>query len=215
MKRFLLLLVILILVGCGADQNKTTSAEAPYASDTSAEDCYLCGGGIEDLLPEFYWGQVNLALISLNTFDIKPIEINRYDRSTGRLIEEYAGTVSFAGGGSIDGGFAANLMRDYDRGYATGTVDFLNDETLDVGKAASFLCTDCLNEILPWEINQCFGIGVIHLDTKEIRLFEKNFGGFGLGDFHLDCDLMEQKKGDSPRMNLLIFYCPIRYEEAP
>ena len=200
MKRFLLLLVILILAGCGADQNSTTSAEVPYASDTSAEDCYLCGGGIEDLIPAFYWGQDNLALISLNTFDIKPIEINRYDRSTGRLIEEYAGTVSFGGGGSIDGGFAANLMRDYDRGYAAGTVDFLNDETLDVGKAASFLCTDCLNEILPREINRCFGIGVIHLDTKEIRLFEKNFGGFGLGDFHLDCDLTEQKKGDSPRI---------------
>nr|WP_325223418.1 hypothetical protein [uncultured Oscillibacter sp.] len=52
-----------------------------------------------------YWGQNNIALISLNTFDIKPIEINRYDGITGQLIEEYAGTVSFGGGGSIDGGF--------------------------------------------------------------------------------------------------------------
>ena len=94
-------------------------------------------------------------------------------------------------------------------------MDFLDDETLDIDKAASFLCTDCLNGILPKESNQCFGVGAIHLDTKEIRLFEERFVGFGLGDFHIDCDLMEQKKGDPARMDLLIFYCPIRYEQAP
>ena len=218
MKRFSIILLfglILILVGCGADQDSTTSAEAPYTSDTSAENCYLCGGGIEDLLPSFYWGQDNLALISLNTFEIRPIEINRYDRLTGQLIEEYAGTISFGGGGSTDGGFSANLMLEYDRGYADGIMDFLNDETLDVDKAASFLCADCLNEILPREINQCFGVGAIHLDTKEVHLFGKNTSGFGLGDFHVDCNLMEQKKGGSARMDLLIFYCPIRYKEAP
>ncbi len=104
-------------------------------------------------------------------------------------------------------------MLEYDRGYATGSVDFLNDETLDADKAASFLCADCLNKILPKEISQCFGVGVINLDTKEIRLFEENLCGFGLGDFHIDCDFKEQKNGDSRQMDLLVFYCPIRYEQ--
>lgn len=97
MKRFSiipLLLVMLVLSGCGMEQSSTASAEASYTSDTPAKDCYLCGGGIENLLPAFYWGQDNIALLSLNTFDIKPIEINRYDRLTGQLIEEYAGTAS-------------------------------------------------------------------------------------------------------------------------
>lgn len=92
MKQFsliLLLLVMLLLLGCGAEQSDTASAEAPYISDTLSEDYYLCGGGVENLIP-FYWGQNNLALISLNTFDIVPIEINRYDRLTKQLIEEYA-----------------------------------------------------------------------------------------------------------------------------
>ena len=128
------------------------------------------------------------------------------------MIEEYAGVISFGGGGSTDGGFSANLMLDYDRGYATGSVDFFNDETLSVDKAASFLCANCLNEILPQEISRCFGVGAIHLDTKEICLFEENLGGFGLGDFYFDCNLKEQKHGDSRQMNLLIFYCPIRYK---
>ena len=217
MKRFTLALLVLllpILAGCGTGQSAAQDIEAEYSSNTSAEDCYLCGGGIESLIPG-YWGQDNVALISLNTFEIKPIEINRYDRLSGRLIEEYAGVISFGGGGSTDGGFSANLMLEYDRGYATGSVDFLSDETLDVNKAASFLCADCLNEILPKDISRCFGVGAIHLDTKEIGLFEKNLGGFGLGDFYFDCDLKEQKNGDSHQMDLLIFYCPLRYELEP
>ena len=214
MKRFTLALLVLLLfsmAGCG---EAVSDSEPEYSSDTSSEDCYLCGGGIENLIPAD-WGQNNVALISLNTFEIKPIEINHYDRLSRRMIEEYAGVISFGGGGSIDGGFSANLMLDYDRGYATGSVDFLNDEKLDVDKAASFLCTDCLNEILPQKISRCFGVGAIHLDTKEIRLFDENLGGFGLGDFYFDCNLKEQKNGDSHQMNLLIFYCPLRYPPEP
>lgn len=217
MKRlFLILLVSLIafLPGCGLEleaENSTIPTETVYPSDTSSEDCYLCGDGIENLIPS-YWGQNNVALISLNTFEIIPLEINRYDRLDGRLIEEYAGVVSFGGGRSQNGGFSANLLLDYDRGYATGSVDFFNDETLSVDKAASFLCANCLNEILPQEISRCFGVGAIHLDTKEICLFEENLGGFGLGDFYFDCNLKEHKHGDSRQMDLLIFYCPIRYK---
>jgi len=167
---------------------------------------------METLIPSYY-GQNNVALISLNTCEIKPIEINRYDRA-GQLIEEYAGFASFVGGGSIDGGFSAILLADYDRGYASGCVEFFNDETLDADKAASFLCTDCLNEILPEDISRCFGVGVIKLDTQEICLLEKNGGGFGLGDLHIDYNMMEAK-GNASQMDLLIFYCPIRYEQNP
>ena len=35
--------------------------------------------------------------------------------------------------------------------------------------------------------------------------------GFGLGDFYIDCDLQD-RDGNRYRMNLSIFYCPIRYE---
>lgn len=217
MKQFslaLLVILLFILAGCEAEQRMNQDGETGYFSATSAEDCYLCGGGIESLVPS-YWGQDNIALISLNTFEIKPLEINRYDRLNGQLIEEYAGVVSFGGGGSTDGGFSASLMLDYDRGYATGSVDFLADETLDVDKAASFLCADCLNEILPQKVSRYFGVGAIHLGTKKIRVFEENFAGFGLGDFYFDCNLMERKNSDSNQMDILIFYCPIRYEETP
>ena len=214
MKRFLLILLMLPLLGlpgCGKEQNSSGAAETIYHSDISSQDCYLCGGGIENLIPS-YWGQNNIALISLNTFDIKPIEINRYDRITGQLIEEYAGTVSLGGGGSIDGGFSADLLLDYDRGYASGSINFYDDAVLDASKAAAFLCADCLNELLPQKIDRCFGVGAIDLSTKEIRIFEESLGGFGLGDFYIDCDLKDLEDG-SRQMSILIFYCPIRYEK--
>ena len=221
MRRFviaLLLPLMLISAGCRTEQsvdssNAIVSSKTVYSSDTSAEDCYLCGGGVENLIPS-YWGENNIALISLNTFEIKPLEINRYDRIDGRLIEEYAGAVSFGGGRSKDGGFAASLLQNYDRGYATGSVDFYSDEVLDISKAADFLCEDCLNKILPSQFDRYFGVGAINLATKEVRIFEEHLSGFGLGDFYIDCDLQDQD-GDQHRLDILIFYCPIRYETEP
>ena len=217
MRRFvvaLLLTLILALPGCGIKQSTDSgdtavSTKLAYCSDTSTEDCYLCGGGIESLIPEC-WGQNNVALISLNTFEIKPIEINRYDVN-GQLIEESIGAISFGGSGIKDGGFSANIMLEFDRGYASGSLNFHDDERLDIDKAASFLCADCLNEILPQRIDRCFGVGAIHLATKEIRIFDESGTGFGLDDFYFNCNLEEQDDG-SHWMDLLIFFCPIRFE---
>ena len=101
-------------------------------------------------------------------------------------------------------------MLDYDRGYAIGSLYFHEDEALDVDKAANFLCEDCLNEILPQDLDQCFGVGVIHLAIKEVRVFEKCYTGFALGDFYVDCNLMEGT--GTRRLDLLCFYCPVRYQ---
>lgn len=94
MRRFvfaLLLPLMLVLTGCGmkqrTDPNGTLlhSAKTIYSSDTSAEDCYLCGDNSESPLSPYWW-QNNIALVSLNTFEIKPLEINRYDRTDGPII---------------------------------------------------------------------------------------------------------------------------------
>ena len=62
-----------------ADSDGASLSESPaYHSDTSPEDCFLGGNGMENRMPP-KWGQNNIALISLNTFEIKPVEINRYD----------------------------------------------------------------------------------------------------------------------------------------
>lgn len=213
MKRLTLVLLALLLPmlsGCRAEESPPWDSETEYFSDTSAEDCYLCGGGIENLVSS-YWGQKNLAFVSLNTFEIVPLEINRYDKIDGHLIEEYVGTTYFGGGSGADGGFSTRLLINCDRGIAGGALDFYNDETLDMDKAASFLCADCLEKIIKSADGPCFGVGMIDLETKNFHILGKRLGGFPLGDYYTFCELQEQKNNHPLQMELLIIYCPRRY----
>ena len=203
----LLFMFVLIIIRCGTTQSAgasyTADSEEPtYFSNTSPEDCYLCGGGIESLIPD-HWGQNNVALFSLNTFEIVPLTINRYDR-TGQLLEGPTGTASFGIGGSVTGGFDANFFQDYDNGHAIGMVTFYNDKKLDVSKTANFLCENCLNEILRQKTENYLGVGTLNLATKEVRVFEENIRSFRLGDFYIDCRLFEHKE----RMNISISTAP-------
>lgn len=216
------LLLILLLVGCGMNQRVdlgvpqsagssevSLSENTVYRSDISIEDCRLCRDDTDNgaLSP---WGQNNIALISLNTFEIMPVEINRYD--CGQPVEEFAGYGSIEGFESKNGGFSATLMCDYNRGYAAGFVCLYDDAALDIGKAVNFLCENCLNEILPLHPDRCFGVGAIDLATKEVRIFAEGLHGFTLGDFYINCDLQDQEN-DQQRMDILIFCCSIRYEK--
>lgn len=110
-------------------------------------------------------------------------------------------------------GFQAYVPPDTDRGYANVTIYFNDDQTLDMEKANSFLCTDCLNAIMDdcWD-DEYYGVGLINFSTNEIRLLEKNVLSFMEDDFYVSCDLRETgDEDDSLEMRLLVFYCPKRY----
>lgn len=71
------------------------------------------------------------------------------------------------------------------------------------------MCENCPNAILPLTPDRCFGVGAINLATKEVHIFAEDLNGFTLGDFYIGCDLQDPD-GDEPRMDILIFYCPIQ-----
>lgn len=213
--------ICLCAVGChdsGGDQDMQMEAiseteEGLYISNTAPEKCYLCGTPEQSLLP-FYEGQTNLGIISLNTFEFVPIEINRYD-DYGNLVEEPAGFSSTSMQNTGENGFTAYVTPNHDRGYANATIYFENDKELNIDKAADFLCTECLNQTLEecWN-DDPFGMGVINFETEEIRLLERNITAFTFDDFYVSCDLRtsDDSGGDSHQMDLLIFYCPERYQ---
>lgn len=213
--------ICLCAVGChdsGGDQDMQLEAiseteEGLYISNTAPEKCYLCGTPEQSLLP-FYEVQTNLGIISLNTFEFVPIEINRYD-DYGNLIEEPAGFSSTSMQNTGENGFTAYVTPNHDRGYANATIYFENDKELNIDKAADFLCTECLNQTLEecWN-DDPFGMGVINFETEEIRLLERNITAFTFDDFYVSCDLRtsDDSGGDSHQMDLLIFYCPERYQ---
>lgn len=192
------------------DQGQTyPSGAAKKNMEEHSSDCCLCGTGKGTLIPT-YRKEDNLGIISLNSFQLTHIEINRYN-DNGKLIKEPSPTstqIMDLG----ENGFSTFISADPNRGYATGLVSLGGDEKLDLERAASFLCTGCLSNILEqsWD-NNPYGIGIINFKTGEIRLFEENVTAFIFGNFYISCKLNE-KDTDKKEMELLIFYCPERYE---
>lgn len=197
-----------------ADAVNQDSTENPvYRSDTAAEDCLLCGNGSGTLLP-IYSGQNNIGIVSLNTFQLAPVIINQYD-DNGNLLEEPSTGYSTHITNTGDNGFMLMISEDTDRGIARGTLSFNEDEFLDMEKASSLLCSNCLNQVMEdSSIAEPTGMCVIDFHNNKIRMLQKNITAFQFDDYYVSCRSRERQTDDiTLEMDLLIFYCPKRYEE--
>lgn len=188
---FLLLLLLCLLTACGENVPEEPVVCVP------AEECFLCAGT---------WERDNVAIISLNTFKMVEVEINRYD-AEGKLIKERAGNISMRREQPGEDSFRVLITENPDRGYAMLTVEPGGDQWADRHKAAQFLCPDCLEKILPEEGRKKTGFGVIDLSTGKIKIFDRQTLGFEAGDFYVHCDWEE----NGTDLDLLIFYDPVRY----
>lgn len=205
---------LLLLAGCTGDSKNvgTSSAQPlafpedkPYAvSGVPAEDCLLCSG-LRGSQYSCTWGQDNLALISFNTAEVMPIEINRYNR--GELIEEYAGYVCVSAHDSGQGGFDAVMYAHTDRGFASGCVTLHEDTALDPDRAAKYFCEDCVRSALDNCLGTPCGVGMLHLQTGEVLLFGERTLGFQLEDFYVD------NHAEEDALDLFVVYCPERYKK--
>lgn len=200
----------LCLTGCGEGPGAEAGPEQ-IISTVSPEDCFLCGNGAGE---PFYWGQNNVGILSLNSFEVLPLEINRYDEH-GALIEESAGHVRAGGFQDSENGFSAYVVISPDNGYALEQLSFQEDRELHAEKAAAFLCQDCLDKVLSEIHGGALGVGVINFSTKEIRVLDKSSSAFGLGDYYIHmCSWDEQDEAaDTQDIALLVFFHPPRYEE--
>ena len=202
MKKLLLILLplALCLTACGAESSVSSEPEtAPVISSVSKEHCFLCGDGAKDLP---YWGQDNVGIISLNTFEIMPIAINRYD-DQGALIEKNINRITTHGFQARENGFCAYAFETPDRGRASISLTLNNDSTLDTEKLAIFLCQDCLDAALSGISSPGLGVGVVSFAAKELHILEEPVTGFDFNDHYVNYNQAE----------LSVFYCPLRYSE--
>lgn len=222
-KHLLLPLMFLLFIGCGillacaptpATETAPESTDlSTYPSGAAPEDCLLCGNGSGTLLP-VYSGQNNIGIVSLNTFQIVPVSINLYD-DNGNLIEEPSDGHSTHITNTGDNGFLLIVSEDTDRGIARGTLSFNQDEFLDMDKAASHLCSNCLSQAMEnSSITEPTGMCVIDFYNNNIRMLRKNITAFQFDDYYVSCRSRERQTNDiTLEMDLLIFYCPKRYGE--
>lgn len=194
----LLLLTLTLLSGCGKERTQKEPVTC-----VSAEDCFLCGGR-----EEYPWGQNNIGLISLNSFELIPIGINWYDNK-GELMGELTGTFQLRSHQAGETGFRASVMEESDHGYAIANVTLEEDRKADRERAGGFLCEECLERILPEGETAPAGLGAVDLLTGEVRALDGKIKGLFLGDFYVHCDW----KKDGKSVELLLFYSPLRYGE--
>ena len=204
----LILVFLLLLTACSNGEQPSISKKEyehiPYVSDLSQEECFVCGENPNHPISS-YWGEDNVGILNLNTFDVLYIEINRYD-DNGQLIEETAGYMQMHS--MSNGESYVHSSDNPDRGLSH--IQIQGDrKPVDAKAIQSFLCQTCLDKIN----DMYFGdyppeeYAVVNFSDKSIRPLIKNTTWFTFGNFDVDCDFEED--GD---IDLLIHYCPPRYK---
>ena len=198
---FLLLFCIANIRACNQADEPSEYEHKDLVSKISQEECFICGSGSDFA----YWGEDNVGIINLNTFEVLRLEINRYG-DHGELIEEMAGYMQTSSLIDNENESYAHAYTFPDNGYAnvnlTGVQYAINRDTIQGHLCQS--CLDSINEL-------CFGedppaeYGILSFQDRTIRPLITCTTGFGMGNYHVDCGFE-----DNGKIDLLIFYCPPR-----
>ena len=204
----LILVFLLLLTACSNGEQPSISKKEyehiPYVSDLSQEECLVCGENPNHPISS-YWGEDNVGILNLNTFEVLYIEINRYD-DNGQLIEETAGYMQMHS--MSNGESYVHSSDNPDRGLSN--IQIQGDrKPVDAKAIQSFLCQTCLDKIndMYFGDNPPEEYAVVNFSDKSIRPLIKNTTWFTFGNFDVDCDFE-----DNGNIDLLIHYCPPRYK---
>jgi len=202
----LVILIIAANVSAVREQHPKEYEHIDFVSTITQEDCFVCGTG-SDFPVSSYWGEDNVAIVNLNTFEVLRLQINRYG-DHGELIEEAAGYMQTSSLIDKENESYAHAYTFPDNGYAnvnlTGVQYAIDRDTIQ-----GHLCQSCLDSIN----EMWFGedppaeYGILSFEDRTIRPLITCTTGFGMGNFHVDCDFE-----DNGKIDLLIFYCPTRYK---
>lgn len=205
MKQVIKLGIVAVLFAFGIALH-TTAAESEYKSRINTEGCFLCGDH-SHTDHSSYWGQDNVALVHLNTFDFLPLRINRYDDS-GELIKEQFGIMESCGLYRDD--TYANSMTHPDRGYASIEISGVKYK-VDRNSVQTHLCETCIQAMncVYWSEESLPEFAIVNFEKQTIRPLDGALTWFFSGNFGISCEYEEN--GD---IDLLIAYLPPRWEEA-
>lgn len=203
----LCMFLVILTLASGASNREAEPTEythIDYVSELQQENCFLCGNGA-DPLTAHYWGEDNVGIINLNTFKLMRLEINRYDEQ-GQLIEEAAGYMQMDGLHGDD--TYANAAIFPDNGYAhvqiTGVQYSIDRDTIQARLCQT--CLDTINEI-SLSGNAPAEYAIISFADRTVRPLMSCYTWFSAGNYGVDCEFK-----DNGSIDLLIHYCPNRYE---
>lgn len=177
-----------------------------YVSEITQENCFVCGSSTE-LPMSLHWGEDNVGIVNLDTFEALYLEINRYGLN-GELIEEVAGYMQSAGMSNEDS--YVHGWTYPDKGYASIQISNVNYD-IDRDTIQSHLCQTCLDSIndMWFDEDPTAEYAILNFEDRTIRPLVTCTTWFGSGNYGVDCEFKED--GD---IDLLIYYCPNRYKKG-
>lgn len=195
--------MFLILLLIANAQNKQEEAEYVHIDFVSAitqDECFVCS----EQGP--YWGEDNVGIVDLNTFELLHLPINRYG-DHGELIEEPAGVM-------LSDGLMNQETETYVHAYifpdnAYASVDMTGVQyAIDRDSIQSRLCQTCLDSInsLWFTTQPPAEYAVVSFEDRAIRPLLNAHSWFMAGNYGIDCEF----KNDG-EIDILVHYCPNRY----
>ena len=202
----LVVLIIAANVRAAKEQNTEEYEHIDFVSTITQEDCFVCGNSTKDPM-SLHWGEDNVAVVNLNTFEVLRLEINRYG-DHGELIEEAAGYMQTSSLIDNENESYAHAYTFPDNGYANVHLTGVQ-YAIDRDSIQGHLCQSCLDSIneLWFGEDPPAEYCLLNFEDRTIRPLITCTTGFGMGNFHVDCDFE-----DNGKIDLLIFYCPPRYK---
>lgn len=205
-----MLIALIIIANVSAAKEQTQENKdyehIDFISTITQDDCFLCGNGSKFPVSS-YWGEDNIAIVNLNTFEMLRLEINRYG-DHGDLIKEEAGYMQTSSLIDNENESYAHAYTLPDNGYANVHLTGVQ-YAIDRDSIQDHLCQSCLDGIneMWFADDPPAEYGVLSFADRTLRPLITCTTGFGMGNFHVDCDFE-----DDGKIDLLIFYCPPRYK---
>ena len=148
-----------------------------------------------------------MGIVNLNTFELLRLEINRYD-DQGSLIEKRAGFFSCSGMSNEKTGSYVHAYCHPDNAYADvqiSGVQYVTDRE-SVQILLRQTCLDSINDLWFTDMSPA-EYAIASFENRTIQPLLNAHPWFSAGNFGIDCTFK-----DDGRLDLLIHYCPLRYE---
>lgn len=197
----LIAITAIVTIHANKEQSPKNYEHIDYISTISPEECYVCGN-TGDFAGFPYWGEDNVGIVNLNTFELLYLPINRYG-DHGELAEEPAGVMMSAGLVNEEAETYVHAYIFPDNAYASVQLSGVQ-YAIDRDSIQSQLCHMCLDSINGlWFTDQPPAeFAVVSFQDRTIRPLLNANPWFMVGNFGIDCEF--KKDGE---IYLLVNYC--------
>lgn len=197
----LCIFLVILALAAHAAQKDAEPIENKYISALQGE-CFLCGNR-SDSIASLHWGEDNVGIINLNTFELLRLEINRYNEY-GQLLDKAAGYMQSSHLSGKDSSVHAYIFPD--QGDAYVQITGLH-HTIDRTTIQEQLCQECLdtfNELIVPD-KEPVEYAIVCYADRAIHPLMSCYTWVSAGNYGIDCEF----EGNGS-INLVINYCPTR-----